>query len=332
MPARQSASSSSELPPSSADGLTPTGVVSTIAMRIVESLCGQACEPGHRLIEQALADELGVSRSPVRKALQYLETLGAVESVPNRGFRLVQVGDALRHLALPTDSDSDEANYLRVADDCLSGVLAAEVSEVELMDRYELTRIQVQRVLNRMGREGLAERKPGRGWVFRPFLRSSRSYHECYRFRMIIEPAALLEPGFRIDIAAFARARREQLAMLDGGIARWSRAELFRVGAEFHETVVACAGNSFLLESLRNLNQLRRLLEYRSNLDRTRLYRQSEEHLELLDLIEAGERVEASHRMRQHLDVVRGLKLQDPSPPHPHDADRPSGSGIEVHL
>jgi DNA-binding GntR family transcriptional regulator len=305
----------------------PGGVTVTIATRIVETLCSRASEPGARLIEQALADELGVSRSPVRKALQYLETLGAVESVPNRGFRLVVSGDDLRRLTVETDSDSDDASYLRVADDCLSGVLATEVTESGLMDRYGLTRLQVQRILNRMGREGLADRKPGRGWLLRPFLHSARSYQECYRFRMVIEPAALLEPGFRIDTAAFERARREQLAMLDGGILTWSRTELFRVGAEFHETLVACAGNRFLLESLRNLNQLRRLLEYRTNLDRSRFHRQCEEHLELLDLIEAGERVEASHRMRQHLDVVRGIKLHEPAPP-----DAAPGHGIEVHL
>jgi DNA-binding GntR family transcriptional regulator len=188
-----------------------------------------------------------------------------------------------------------------------------------------LSRLQVQRILNRMGREGLAERKPGRGWMFMPFLDSAKAYNEGYRYRMIIEPAALLEPGYRVDKALFERVRREQLAMLDGGIERWSRAELFRVGAEFHEAIVACADNAFLLDGLRKLNQVRRLLEYRANVDRTRLYKQSEEHLMLLDLIEAGDRMEASHRLRQHLDVVRGIKLQQPRPPA-------QGAGIEVHL
>lgn len=304
--------------------LPPTPIVGAVAARIVELVCKQGWEPGQRLTEQGLADALAVSRSPVRKALQFLEAVGAVGSNPNRGFVLMQSPSQLRTLALPLDDDSDEALYLRVADDRLAGALPDEISESELMERYELSRLQVQRILNRMAREGLAERKQGRGWMFLPFLDSAKTYNEGYRFRMIIEPAALLEPSYQVDKALFERVRREQLAMLDGGIERWSRAELFRVGAEFHEAIVACAGNAFLLDGLRKLNQVRRLLEYRSNINRSRLYKQCEEHLMLLDLIDAGERMEASHKLRQHLDVVRGIKLHEPQPP--------AGAAIEVHL
>jgi DNA-binding GntR family transcriptional regulator len=302
-------------------------VANAVAAGIVDYICRSDVQPGQRLTEQGLADALGVSRSPVRKALQYLETLGAVGSTPNRGFTLALPAAQLRRLSLPADQDSDDANYLTMADDRLSGDLPDEITESELMARYDLTRLQVQRILNRMAREGLVDRKPGRGWVFRPVLSSAKSWQEGYRFRMIIEPAALLEPTFRVDKAAFERARREQLAMLDGGIRKWPRSELFRVGAEFHETLVACANNAYLLEALRNLNQQRRLLEYRANVDRSRFATQCEEHLALLDLIEAGDRMEAAHRLRQHLDVVRAVKLQEPAPPGRTKADT-----IEVHF
>lgn len=42
-------------------------------------------EPGQRLIEQALADEFGVSRIPVREALRMLESESLVETIPRRG-------------------------------------------------------------------------------------------------------------------------------------------------------------------------------------------------------------------------------------------------------
>ncbi|MGW5641556.1 GntR family transcriptional regulator [Saccharopolyspora sp. NPDC003752] len=41
--------------------------------------------PGDRMVEQALADEFGVSRIPVREALRMLETEGLVHNVPRRG-------------------------------------------------------------------------------------------------------------------------------------------------------------------------------------------------------------------------------------------------------
>jgi DNA-binding GntR family transcriptional regulator len=42
-------------------------------------------EPGHRLKEEELARELGISRTPVREALLFLQAEGLVESAPNRG-------------------------------------------------------------------------------------------------------------------------------------------------------------------------------------------------------------------------------------------------------
>jgi DNA-binding GntR family transcriptional regulator len=41
--------------------------------------------PGHRLVEQRIAEELGLSRTPVREALRLLEAEGLVVSERNRG-------------------------------------------------------------------------------------------------------------------------------------------------------------------------------------------------------------------------------------------------------
>lgn len=314
---------------------SPGGLTPVLAARVLDLIARGEHPIGFRLREQALADELGVSRSPVRKALQYLEELGAVASEPNRGFFVAKDSAKLRRIAIPHDEDSDEAIYMRVADERLAGELPDEVAESDLMERYGLTRLQVQRVLNRMGREGMATRKPGRGWVFRELLSTVESHRESYRFRMIIEPAAIMEPTFRVDKAAFDQARRVQMQMLDGGIEKWTPAELFRAGAEFHETLVACSGNRFLLESLRNVNQLRRVIEYhlhtRSIQDRARQYRQCQEHLHLLDLLEAGERMEAFHELRKHLDVVKTLKT-GPSTGQAGSGSRRNVPEIEIHL
>jgi DNA-binding GntR family transcriptional regulator len=41
--------------------------------------------PGQRLVTADIADEMGVSRMPVRDALRYLESTGLVETIPHRG-------------------------------------------------------------------------------------------------------------------------------------------------------------------------------------------------------------------------------------------------------
>lgn len=288
-------------------------LVPALASRIVRMIEQEEFPVGHRLTELALSSELGVSRSPVRRALQFLEQAGAVASEPNRGFYVAKTGADLAGILLPVDTESDEATYLRIADDRLAGHLGDEVSESELMQRYDMSRAKVQRVLARMAREGMVDRKPGRGWIFRELLNTVESYRESYRFRMVVEPAGILEPTFRIDQVALERVRKEQQQMLDGGIEKWSRSEVFQAGVNLHEAVAQWSGNRFLIDAVKNINRLRRVLEYKQNFDRSRLRRQCEEHLMLLDLLERGERMEASYFLREHLNVARSIKAESRS-------------------
>ncbi len=52
------------------------------------------------------------------------------------------------------------------------------------------------------------------------------------------EPAALLEPGYTLDPTVLEQARAMQVAMLEGGIERWSRSETFAANATFHSAAV----------------------------------------------------------------------------------------------
>jgi DNA-binding GntR family transcriptional regulator len=50
--------------------------------------------PGTQVLEQALADQIGISRTPVREALIQLEQEGLVEIVPRHGMRVLPVSQA----------------------------------------------------------------------------------------------------------------------------------------------------------------------------------------------------------------------------------------------
>ncbi|MBS0338917.1 MAG: GntR family transcriptional regulator [Proteobacteria bacterium] len=284
-------------------------LIPALATRIVEMIRREGFPVGHRLTEQLLCDELGVSRSPIRKALQYLETSSILHSEPNRGYRLAKDASELSGLTIAEDDASEEALYMKIAQDRINGLLEEEVAEGDLMGRYGCSRLQVQRVLNRMVRDSMIDRKPGRGWIFRPLMTGAQSHRESYRFRMIIEPAAILEPGYKVDVAELKKCQREQMDLLRGGIERCTHAELYGAGVHFHETVVAGAHNRFLLDSLKTLNQMRRVVEYGTRLDRSRLHGQCEEHLELIELLLKDERMEASHFLRQHLNKARITKV-----------------------
>ena len=76
---------------------------------------------------------------------------------------------------------------------------------------------------------------------------------------------------------------------------------LLENGALFHEELIKLSGNPFFLMALQRVNRMRRLMEYRAEVHRQRLIEQCTEHLEILSLLEKGDVVDASYRMRQHL-------------------------------
>ncbi|MDA0564449.1 GntR family transcriptional regulator [Streptomonospora sp. S1-112] len=293
-------------------------VATALAMRVVDLALRHDLAEGAHVTEQWVADELGVSRSPARKALLFLAELGIVERIPNRGFFLRRPAAELGQVDLDAAAEAEEAGYFRFVDDQLSGRFGPEFTAADLARRYGFTARQAQRLVTRLEGEDLVRRRPGRGWEFQQVLSTAEGHDQSYRFRMIVEPAALLEPGFAVDTGAFAEHRARQEALLRGRILTSPRTELFRTGAEFHEMVVGCSNNAFLLDALRRQNRVRRLIEYRHQFDRSRLVGQAREHLRLLELLERGEREAAAELLRAHLDRVRWLKTGiGPEPPPP---------------
>ncbi|MGA8115811.1 MAG: GntR family transcriptional regulator [Actinocatenispora sp.] len=74
-----------------------------------------ALEPGERLVEDRLAEELGVSRNPVRETIRVLATEGLVEVTPRRGAAV----------ARPRPAHAEELFEIRMALEGLAARLAA---------------------------------------------------------------------------------------------------------------------------------------------------------------------------------------------------------------
>lgn len=279
---------------------------SRLATQIVERMRQLGWPVGTHLREQELADIFRVSRTPVRMALQALQDLNLVESRPNRGFFLA--GHPPEDP--PAEAPLEDPLYFRLAEDRLTAVLDRRCTEAELARRYQVPRSRIVRALSQMAEEGLAMRLPGHGWEFQPLLSSPEAYDQGYRYRILIEPAALMEPGYALPAATLLNARARQRAMLDSGIHTWSRSETFAANSDFHEDLVSGASNPFLLDGLRRVNRLRRVLEYRTHKFRDRLVGECQDHLRILDLIEARCLPEAANFLREHLDRARSAKAR----------------------
>jgi DNA-binding GntR family transcriptional regulator len=96
---------------------------------ILQRILDGEYEPGARLVETRIAQELGVSQAPVREALRDLEQLGCIVHEPFRGCS-VRAFSARELL---------EAFPVRAALEALAARLAAErITEAELLELAEL--------------------------------------------------------------------------------------------------------------------------------------------------------------------------------------------------
>jgi DNA-binding GntR family transcriptional regulator len=288
----------------SASSASISPLIRSLAGDIKALILSEEIGQGARLSERALAERFRVSRSPVRGALRLLAEEGVISSATSSGSIVLQSpADPVTRANSP-----EEEGYFRMAADRLDGVLPDRVTETLLARRYGFTKAQLVAVLGRIRAEGWIERLPGHGWAFRPMLTSLKSYSDSYRFRIVIEPAAILEPGFMVDHAALFARRTEQQRLIDGAIQDVSSRELFETNSRLHETIAECSGNEFFVEGLKRIDRLRRLIEYRRTLDRRSAAMRCREHVAILDRLLEGDRQGAAELMRHHLTSVSTQK------------------------
>lgn len=286
-----------------------------LAAQIADFIRAEAVAPGTQLVERALAEQFRVSRSPVRRALAVLQQSGHVEANGRRGGFLV-CAKAMEAMAPPRAQawDEDETAYLKIAEDNLEGRLPEKVTDSKLARDYGLSRAQLRRVLARIANEGWIERLPGHGWSFQPMLKSMQSYQDSYRFRLAIEPAAILEPGFVLNRDALLACRAQQQELVDGRIWEVSNPALFDLNRTVHESIISCSRNVFFIDSLKRVDRLRRLIEYKQSLDRHYAAIRCAEHVALIDLLLDGRREDAAAFMRRHLTSVSIEKMIERTP------------------
>ena len=92
--------------------------------------------PGERLIEVAIARDLGTSRGPVREALRRLETEGLVASFPYRGAVVLAVSDEeIQEVLIPIRLTLERYSVLKAIEMMPDGELAELAKQVWLMEQ-----------------------------------------------------------------------------------------------------------------------------------------------------------------------------------------------------
>ena len=290
------------LPP---DSNALTALQKRVTREIVTLVRRENWQSGDHLKEVDLAQRIGTSRSPVQVALRYLAQAGVIQQDLNRGYFMLKDSGQWDQVATTLASTPDDPLYLQIAEDRRTGELPDEVSEAELMRRYDVARGGLRKVLARMSEEGWVEQNVGHGWSFLPLIDSPEAYDESYLFRQAVEPIGLLSPAFRVDPIMLGELRREQQHIVDGGYKAMTPIELFEANSRFHETLATWSGNRFIAQSVRRINLQRRLVEYHQASKRPQRQAQSVEHLQILDAIASQDFVAAASLLRNHLEGAR---------------------------
>lgn len=288
-----------------------TALQQRVAREIVAMVRRDNRPAGHHLSKLQLARSIGTSHNPVEAALDYLARKGIARHEPDRGYFLARDASELGAVAKTLAPAGDDPLYRRIVDARLSRRLPDTITETELMRAFGAARSAVHRALTRIQQEGWVERRAGHGWEFQPLIDSVEAYEDNYELRRVLEPAGLLGRKFAAGTEELEELKRQQAFMAQGGYREMTPAEWVDLNARFHETLARWSGNRFMLQTLKRINQLRKVVEYRIvSGDPELRAQQAAEHLRILEAIERGDRETAARLLARHLEGARRAKVR----------------------
>ncbi len=299
MPRRNAARTRSEPPSRRAGAARRTATQAALAQKILGWLQRQDLQPGEHVPERLATEAFHVSRTPVRAALTLLAEQGALERRDQRGFFIAEGFTAARATVAAETPETDLHDA--ILRDRFSKRLDAEVTAAHLARRYKASRAVVLRVLNRLQKDGIVERALGQRWVFLPALDSLRSQEDSHRFRLILEPAAFLQPGFTLDPKRTRDLKAALRALIQQDARHIDLKRAVETDIAFHEAVGDASNNRFLADAIRRQSRLRRLATTSMQVPPARLIESCREHLAILEAAEAGDVARAAELMREHL-------------------------------
>lgn len=118
-----------------------------VAETLREAIVNGILDPGERLMEIQLAEELGVSRTPVREAIRKLELEGFVVMIPRRGTYVADL----------SIKDINEVFEIRTALDVLAAGLAVERITEDELEQLERLLVEISDLIEQNDAEKIVE-------------------------------------------------------------------------------------------------------------------------------------------------------------------------------
>lgn len=168
--------------------------------------------------------------------------------------------------------------------------------------RFGVSATPVREAMLDLVREGLVVAMPNKG--FRVEQVSDQYLDDVAEVRLLIEPVTVRAVVGRIPGSDLPRLRELAQRIVDAA-AESDLVGYTEADRRFHLTVLEYSGNRRLVEIVAELRLQSRLLGLPQLLESGRLAAAAEEHIQLVDLIAAGDGVGAEALMRRHILHVR---------------------------
>ncbi len=187
-----------------------------------------------------------------------------------------------------------------ILNDIQTGVLApgSWLKQIDLERRYQCTRPEVRRALDRLAQRRLVEHVPNRGYhVFEPDGRQATE---------ISEIRVLLETGVADKVVANAssldiQALRSLASRFDRMILEGTPIQLYEANLAFHHRLLSLCGNEELVNLVTEIRQRTSSAPVAQWKTRARIEQSSREHHEMIDAIAAGDAVALRDAITRHI-------------------------------
>ncbi len=273
---------------------------------------------GTRLLTSAVADRLGVSRPPVKRALELLQRDGVVTALSSQGYVVGRnvSGDTVARLNLhrlrldlPVELGEHlgQSSWERIFEAVEADVMNCipfgtfQISEAGIGDHFDVSRTVVRDVLSRMDARGLIAKDRSSHWIAGPF--GARMLDEAHDVRRLLEPSALVAALPLLDPAMLSGAQEHvRVALRDA--AAMSQGVVESIERELHVECLRPLRNKRLAQAVR-LSQISLAINrlfgaYIGVHDETGMLR---EHALIFDHAIMGDHEGAAAAMRHHLDA-----------------------------
>ena len=202
----------------SALSLAPRALYEEVAELLRQRIFARELAPGSWIDEMRLAEEYGISRTPLREALKVLATEGLVTMKMRRGAYVTEVNDKDQH---------DVYHLLSLLESDAAGVVAAQASDAELADLNSIHQELVAAVGNTDRFFAINERF---------HMRLLEIANNRWRDQMVADLRKVMKLNRHNSLLKSGRIEeslREHQALLDALLARDVSASVTRMQAHF---------------------------------------------------------------------------------------------------